>query len=198
MAFNMFLSGIKLVLSGSFPSQEYQHSYNPGETLRDKVVQKSLLSRRFRERAEIVHQLAHIYLDILSPTCTASMQSRDPLFKHFRKQLNQVRFLNCSHRRDHLVFGSQIPAFKSFFKCSNKKILKGNLVNPPLQLSKVTRQHCEACHCRLRWVKLSAHFRAMHIHAFNSTEPNCLSKEGTVEFFSFGSGSTEGKLWRVK
>jgi hypothetical protein len=40
------------------------------------VVQKSLRYGRFRELAEMVHQLTDIHLDILSSTCTAPVQSR--------------------------------------------------------------------------------------------------------------------------
>jgi hypothetical protein len=73
------------------------------------VIQKSLWSRRFRELAEIIHQLTDIDWDVLFPTCSALVQSRDPLFKHFGKHSNRDRFQNCSHRRDHLVFGSEVP-----------------------------------------------------------------------------------------
>jgi hypothetical protein len=68
------------------------------------VVQKSLQYRRFREQAEMVHQLNDIYLDVLSPPYSASVQSRDPLLKHFGKHSNRDHF----QTRDSFLFFSMV------------------------------------------------------------------------------------------
>jgi hypothetical protein len=67
-----------------------------------------LLSRRFRELAEMVHQLADIYFNIFPLICNALVQCRDPLFKHFGTHSNRDCFQYCPHDRHHLVFKSEI------------------------------------------------------------------------------------------
>jgi hypothetical protein len=73
----------------------------------------------------MVYQFTDIYFSMLSPTCNAFVQSRDPLFKYVRKHSNRDRF--------EIVLTAEITSFSnlkffhssSFSKYPNKNKSKG-------------------------------------------------------------------------
>jgi hypothetical protein len=84
-------------------------------------VQKSLWYRRFREQAEMIHEFTDLYLDILSSTCNAPVQPRDPLFNYFESTRIAIAFKIGLTAEITLFSDLKFFPFRSLFKYLDKK-----------------------------------------------------------------------------
>jgi hypothetical protein len=73
----------------------------------------------------VVHQFTDIYFDILSPTCNAPVQSRDPLFMHLGKHSNRDRFDIILSAETISFSDPKVILCGSFFKHPNKNQSQG-------------------------------------------------------------------------